>query len=552
MPLPRPVGVAKDPYVADDIDPGRPLLALPMIDERAILADIAEATDVFIQVADSEFRWLAINNASAEEFERIYGVRPRVGMSMLEALDGLPEHRAAVEAVWSRALAGEEFEETGEFGDIDRRTYEMRYRNYFDGDGQRIGAFQIVSDVTERVRAQANLERVEAALRQSQKLEAIGQLTGGLAHDFNNLLQIIAGNLDLLQRSLPADLMRLRRYVDNATRGTTRATELAHRLLAFAKPAPGIPTVIDANAVITSMSDLLRHAVGDRIRVSLDLLAETACIRVDSNQLESAILNLAMNARDAMPDGGSLVISTATGTAADLSPASHAKADLVSIVIGVADSGEGMDTHTLDHLFEPFFTTKAGQGTGLGLAMVYSFVHRAGGHIQVHSQPGIGSIFKLGFPRAPAEELHSAKGSCELAPRSRSGQVILVVEDDDDVRQHSVETLRDLGYRVLEAHDGQAALSLLTKHRGNIALMFCDLGLPNGETGWNLAARAREVQPSLRILYTSGSAEISNVESSVGGRSVIPKPFTAAGLAIRMQEALDRASDEADPEEPKG
>lgn len=509
--------------------------------EREILADITQATDAFIQVADTNYHWLAINKASADEFERIFGIRPRVGMSMLDALADRPEHQAAVKAVWSRALSGEEFTEIGEFGDAERRFYEMKYNNYRDRDGNRIGAFQIVTDVTERVQAQTNFEKAEAALRQSQKMEAIGQLTGGLAHDFNNLLQVIAGNLDLLHRGLPADMVRLKRYVDNAMRGTARAAELAHRLLAFAKPTPRLQAVVDANEVIIGMSDLIRHAAGERVSVSLDLLHESTAIRVDPNQLESAILNLVVNARDAMPRGGRLTISTAVGSGDDLPPAARVEPDLISIVISVADTGDGMDDQTLEHLFEPFFTTKQPtQGTGLGLAMVYSFVHLAGGHIQVQSELSVGSVFRLGFPRAPEAELASGDPANPAAPRSRSDKIILVVEDDDDVRQHSVETLRDLGYRVLEAHDGQAALSLLAKHKGHIALMFCDIGLGDGANGRDLAQVARSAQPSLRVLYTSGSAEGVAIGDDQEAERIIPKPFTAMNLAIRMHEMLDQ------------
>ncbi|HXG81095.1 MAG TPA: ATP-binding protein, partial [Sphingomicrobium sp.] len=311
--------------------------------------------------------------------------------------------------------------------------------------------------------------------------------------------------------------------------------------------------VVDANAVIRGMSDLIRHAAGERVSVSVDLLQESAAIRVDPNQLESAILNLVVNARDAMPRGGRLTISTAVGTEEDLPPAGQAASDLVSIVICVADTGEGMDQDTLEHLFEPFFTTKEPtQGTGLGLAMVYSFVHMAGGHIQVQSQQGVGSVFRLGFPRAPLEELAKADPAAAAAPRSRSDKIILVVEDDDDVRQHSVETLRDLGYRVLEAHDGQAALSLLAKHKGHIALMFCDIGLADGENGRELAQLARTKQPSLQVLYTSGSADGAPIGDDDDEECVIPKPFTATNLAMRMREMLDPSAATPDSPRPEG
>ena len=517
-------------------------------EQRDILATIAETTGAFIQVADLNYRWLAINKASADEFERIFGVRPKVGLSMLDILADRPEHQAAVKAVWSRALDGEEFTEIGEFGDHERRFYEMKYNNFYDAEGNRIGAFQIVTDATERMRAQQALEKAEAALRQSQKMEAIGQLTGGMAHDFNNLLQIIAGNLDLLQRNLPKGQARLRRYIDNALRGSARATELAHRLLAFAKPTPGVQRVVDANQLLQSMSDLIRHAVGERIAVSFELLDRAAPIKVDPNQLESAVLNLVVNARDAMPAGGRLVISTAEGTAQDLPLNRRNEPGLVANVVCVADSGEGMDEHTLGHLFEPFFTTKRpGHGTGLGLAMVYSFVHMAGGHIQVRSAPGEGSLFRLGFPRAEAEELPVDAVTESTILRSRSQQLILVVEDDDDVRQHSVETLRDLGYRVIEAHDGQSALSLLAKHKGDIALMFCDIGLPDGASGRELATEARQRHPGLRVLYTSGSADADAVgEDGSSPEPMIAKPFSFDNLALRMREMLDKPGNGAE------
>ena len=511
------------------------------VNEREILATIAESTDAFIQVADCDYRWLAINKASADEFERIFGVRPQVGMSMLDILADRPEHQAAVKALWSRALAGKEFTEIGEFGDAERRVYEMKYNRYLDADGNQIGAFQIVTDVTDRVRAQQELEKAEAALRQSQKMEAIGQLSGGLAHDFNNLLQIIAGNLDLVRRNLPPGQPKLQRWVVNAIRGSARATNLAHRLLAFAKPSPGLPSVVDANEVIADMSDLIRHAAGGGIAVTFNLLNEEAAVRVDPNQLESAILNLVVNARDAMPSGGQLVISTLNGSRSDLPPDSRGGRGRGSVIISVTDSGHGMDKDTLSHLFEPFFTTKQpGQGTGLGLAMVYSFVHLAGGQVHVTSKPDQGSTFKLAFPRAAAEEFQEKFLAASQVPASFSDKIILVLEDDDDVRQHSVETLRELGYRVIEAHDGPAALSLLSKRRDDIALMFCDLHLSHGASGQDVAAEARRLNPSMKILYTSGSADGDVLKTRSGtSEALIPKPFSGASLARRLQEVLE-------------
>lgn len=509
-----------------------------MASESRILARIAATTDAFIQVADLDYRWLAINKASADEFERIFGVRPQIGQNMLDVLAHLPEHQAAVRAVWSRALAGEEFTEIGEFGESERRSYAMKYNSYFDDGGNRVGAFQIVTDVTERVQAERKLAEAEAALRQSQKMEAIGQLTGGLAHDFNNLLQIIAGNLGMLQQRLQSSDPKTKRYIENALRGASRATELTHRLLAFARPTPGVPRVIDANSVISGMSDLIRQAVGERVHLSVNLASEPAAINADPNQLEGAILNLVVNARDAMPGGGRLSISTQIADR----EAKNAIRDpsVVTVVIEIADTGEGMDKATLDRVFDPFFTTKeAGRGTGLGLAMVYGFVRMADGDIRVDSTLGKGTTFRLAFPRVSGEEASDLFPDSQTIPRGND-QIILVVQDDDDVRQHSVEVLRDLGYRVLEAHDGRSALSLLEKHGGDIALMFCDIGLPDGRGGRELAADARRDHPALKILYTSGAADEDSAFGPDGtAELLLAKPFTTANLAGKIREALE-------------
>jgi CheY-like chemotaxis protein len=240
-----------------------------------------------------------------------------------------------------------------------------------------------------------------------------------------------------------------------------------------------------------------------------------------------------------MPEGGTIRISTSLGNGDDLPLAQRSKRGATAIVISVEDTGQGMDECALGHLFEPFFTTKEpGRGTGLGLAMVYSFVQLADGHIRVLSEPGRGSEFRLGFPQVtPDATIHSLIGQ-QSAPRSRSQQLVLVVQDDDDVRQHSAEIMRTLGYRVIEAHDSQAALSMLEKHLNDIALLFCDVGLANGASGHELAEQARLRQPLLKVLFTTGSAD-ALADYQANGEPVIAKPFSTVQLALRMRETID-------------
>ena len=352
--------------------------------ERRLLAEIVDGTDAFVQVADLDLRWLAINRSSADEFERIFGVRPTVGACMLDVLSGQPESRAAVEAVWRRALAGETFVETQAFGDVarDRRHYELRFQPLRNVQGALIGAYQFVYDVTERVRDQARLAEAEKALRQAQKMEAIGQLTGGIAHDFNNLLGAISSSVQVVKKRVSiGKLDGNERYLDMAERSVQRAASLTQRLLAFSRQQTLEPRPTDVNRLIGGLEELIRRTVG--VAVSLEVVGAGGLwlTRIDPPQLESALLNLCINARDAMiPDGGRLTIETSNtwldGPAAaqrDLPPGQY-------VAISVTDTGTGMTPEVIARAFDPFFTTKpTGQGTGLGLSMVYGFVRQSGG-----------------------------------------------------------------------------------------------------------------------------------------------------------------------------
>lgn len=349
------------------------------------------------------------------------------------------------------------------------------------------------ADLERRIAAAvAEREKIEEALRQSQKMEAVGQLTGGIAHDFNNLLTIVTGNIDMTGRALEAAGVsdpRARRALDNAMKGAERAAALTHRLLAFSRRQPLAPKPTDADRLVAGMSDLLSRSLGET--VSLEIVTSPGLwrIEVDPNQLENAILNLAVNARDAMPDGGTLTIETANERLGDEYSAQHAEvAPGQYVVIAVTDTGEGMTRETVARVFEPFFTTKeVGRGTGLGLSQVYGFTKQSGGHVKVYSEEGQGTTVKIYLPRlisdAEAEPVAVQHGEVEASARR---ELILAVEDDDDVRAYTVECLRELGYRVLEAHDGPSAIRLMERQGPKIDLLFTDVVMP-GMSGRELA-----------------------------------------------------------------
>ena len=401
-------------------------------------------------------------------------------------------------------------------------------------------------NVTAEKAAAARLAAAEAALRQAHKMEAVGQLTGGIAHDFNNLLQIVVGNLDLLQRALPADSPRLRRVTGNAMAGAQRAATLTRRLLAFSRQQPLDPCAIDVEALITSMTELIGRSLGETISVDIRFDSALWLVEADPNQLENAILNLAVNARDAMPMGGPLTIAAvnrdvdaATATAAAIAPGRY-------VAISVTDAGVGMDTATTARVFEPFFTTKdVGKGTGLGLAMVYGFVRQSNGHVELASIPAEGTTVTLLLPAIAgttpimaADDGPSASPVAARAARTAMAvpATILVVEDDADVRAASVEMLGDLGYTVITADDGASALAILDSGAA-IDLLFSDIVLPGGMTGVDIAARAKILCPEIRVLFTTGYARsaFAKLDARV---EVLDKPFTAASLAARIEALL--------------
>jgi PAS domain S-box-containing protein len=402
-----------------------------------------------------------------------------------------------------------------------------------DENGKLIGFAKITRDMTER-------RAMQEQLHQSQKMEAIGQLTGGVAHDFNNLLTVILGHLDSLSQQIPAEHARWRRSVEQALRASERAANLTQQLLAFARQQPLKPKAVNVNRLVAQWSDLIRRTLPENISIRRIEDHDIGLAEVDPNHLENALLNLVLNARDAMPSGGTLTIETMNTrvTARDLSSLFDLKPGEY-VVICLTDTGSGMSQEVLERAFDPFFTTKPlGQGTGLGLSQVFGFVKQSGGHVKMYSKPGHGTTVKVFLPRISegdaAEEAHKATA---LAGQDRA-ETILVVEDNDSVRAFSCEALKDLGFKVVEAVDASEALRIL--ERGSkIDLMFTDIGLP-GLNGRELVSTVQRKYPSVRILFTSGYAQMPGAVGSRSTRDIplLSKPFTRNQLLDKVTEVL--------------
>jgi len=387
-------------------------------------------------------------------------------------------------------------------------------------------------------------EKAEDALRQAQKMEAVGQLTGGIAHDFNNMLAVIVGNLSLLLRKASQGETNLTRYAEGALEGASRGARLTQQLLAFSRQQPLAPIALDPNKLVSSMSELLRRALGEHIRFETVVAGGIWPIHADKTQLETAILNLAVNARDAMKDGGTLTIETVN---AHLDDAYAAEPQDIKagqyVMIAVTDTGEGMSPETIAKAFDPFFTTKpVGQGTGLGLSQVYGFVKQSRGHVKIYSEVGHGTTVKLYLPRfmgaAQAEQIAQ---SGRALPTGSAQEMILVVEDDATVRRITVDSLRNLGYTVYEA-DGAVAAMRALQARPDVTLLFTDIVMPDGN-GRKLADEALTLRPQLKVLFTTGYTRNAIVHNGVldAGVQLLTKPYSIEQLASKIREVLGPA-----------
>jgi signal transduction histidine kinase/CheY-like chemotaxis protein len=416
--------------------------------------------------------------------------------------------------------------------------------------GVAIPSMALAADVTLRNRSQSILRDTRRELgqareqfAQAQKMEAVGQLTGGVAHDFNNLLTVIVGNLGIAQRDLeswtegPAE--RLRRVINNAMHGAQRATTITKRLLAFSRKQPLDPKLLSINALLNGLTDFLRRTLGETVALDLVLADGLWQVEADPIQLEAAVLNLAVNARDAMPEGGKLTIAT-SNVVLDEGYCRHHE-DLVAgeyAQIAVSDTGTGMSKDVVERVFEPFFTTKmAGQGTGLGLSQVQGFVKQSAGHVEIDSEPGEGTTVKIFLPRVLGEI--RADQTVPSETTANIARTILLVEDDHDVRAYVVEILRELHFRVLEAHDAESALGMVDRNDVQVDLLLADVVLP-GMNGRQLVEELRARQPGVRVLYMSGYSRNDLIHQ---GRldpdvELMQKPVTQEVLAERIRAAL--------------
>ena len=412
-------------------------------------------------------------------------------------------------------------------------------------DGEVAGFFSVVQDVTD-------YKELEAKLVQAQKMEAVGQLTGGLAHDFNNLLGVILGNLQLLERPLRKD-ERMHKKVKTATRAAMRGADLTRRLLAFSRRQMLEPKVVNLNQLLGNLDELVRRTLGEGVDIETRFQEGSWPTNVDPSQLETAILNLAINARDAMPQGGRISIATGNATLSkaqcqrigDLAPGDYA-------TVSVEDTGCGMTAEVLRQVFEPFFTTKdVGKGSGLGLSMVYGFVEQSGGGVHIESEPGLGTTVTLYLPKAQQMDADPVEETAVHRFMPGGREVILVVEDEDDVRETVVNLLGELGYEILEAANGPAALRLV-ETRPDIDLLFSDIRMPGGLHGPDLARMARDVRPNLKVLFTSGYAEgdVMRRGDAIAGAELIQKPYRNEELAVKLRMLLDKEEDNV-PEQSK-
>ncbi|NND92747.1 MAG: PAS domain-containing protein [Granulosicoccus sp.] len=494
---------------------------------------------VEIYLKDREGRYLRINR----EFERIFGVRNEELVGLFPADVHDPELAVATRQhdlqVLQHGVAIQLEQEALLVHDQQWHTLLTIKFPVFNDQGEIDGLGAVVTDITER-------KQLEDSLRRAQRMETVGQLTGGIAHDFNNILGIVMGNLELMENLLAHD-EKLLRLVQSAYKGASRGAELTHRLLGFSRTRPGLVKCVSLNGLIRAMEALLAKSLTASISTRISLQEDLWSVEIDPGEFEDAILNLSLNARDAMPAGGELVISTSNQVIDDGHPDRQLQISSGEyVMLSVLDNGHGMTPEVSKRATEPFFTTKgASGGTGLGLSMVYGFLHRSGGQLEIISAPGEGCEVRLYLPRA-GREVDTAPADSRTSELQYGYETILIVDDETALVDIAVSNLRDLGYETFTASDSQAALELLEAN-ANIDLLFADVIMPGAMNGYELAMAARQVCPALKVLITSGFTSNDDMPMAAEAEyraglldNLLRKPYDKASLSTAVRRVLDR------------
>jgi signal transduction histidine kinase len=507
-----------------------------------LLGELVDHSVANVFAADRSLRLLAINRTAQETFKRYRGFVPKVGDHIPQFLAGQSDITRQLDPVWPRVLAGEAFVDIITLGPPDaQRHYEVRYNPLLDTQQRIQGGYLFAYDITERVVEQTRLRETEEALRQSQKMEAVGQLTGGIAHDFNNLLGGILAALEMAeQRQNEQRLSDSQRLITTARHNTERAATLVQRLLAFARQQALVPQAIDVQALVAGMRDLIDSSLDAHISFVDETLAGQWQVRVDPPQLENALLNLCLNARDAMLMGGTLRIGCENtlldedqARILDLSPGQYLR-------ITVSDNGTGMTEQVAQRAIEPFFTTKPlGQGSGLGLSIVYGFIRQSGGQLRINSASGQGTRIALYLPRdeeAPPAPMAESTAAASIEP---GGHRVMLVEDQDTLRVLIAEVLEESGHEVHAFAGGLSALKALQAGL-QPDLLITDIGLPGGVDGHQLAAACLNLPVEVAVLFITGYSEWAGMAKAWPGKQtqVLYKPFALAVLKQHVDRLL--------------